>query len=490
MASRRKGWNILVSEDLNSQQTILLADERQLLKSGSALRVNSGHGCSIRSCLFAGSGRWWRTITAAIISLIFLLTLGAFAGMAQTITCTFQFMGSGTIGAQTFTNAAITITTVGNTNAITVAPIGNIPITASQAKYTLVNNSASVSVSGVGTFQFTVPTKINVTDNFTATQVPFQIPFQVSFTVGLSPVPNEIGYVDVLDVGLVGESAFTNPWNMLTSFGPITTAGMPSEWNINPITTNGGVMNVYDGTPQVTFQSVVPGTIPQIPTPSRVGVLSHIAAGGWWSTVITLVNTSSAALPVTVALHNDDGSALTLPVTTTQQGSSQTTTTSSVNATINPDATLLVSMGNPVASTVVGWADVSSTGPLGGFAIFRSTPPTGSPSEGTAPLQSQFPSTITLPYDNTAGFVMGVALANLSTSTTNITATMWDANGNQLGTQIITIAGSGHTSFVLPTELPLTAGKLGIVQFQASGGIAGLGLRFSPFGTFTSVPTM
>jgi hypothetical protein len=29
---------------------------------------------------------------------------------------------------------------------------------------------------------------------------------------------------------------------------------------------------------------------------------------------------------------------------------------------------------------------------------------------------------------------------------------------------------------------PVTAGKLGVVQFQAAGGIAGLGLRFSPFG--------
>jgi hypothetical protein len=112
-------------------------------------------------------------------------------------------------------------------------------------------------------------------------------------------------------------------------------------------------------------------------------------------------------------------------------------------------------------------------------------------SEGTVPLQSQFPSTVTLPYDNTAGFVMGVALANLSTSTASVTATMWDDSGNQLGTQTITIAGSGHSSFVLPTQLPLTAGKRGIVRFQsaANGGIAGLGLRFSPFGTFTSVPT-
>ena len=206
--------------------------------------------------------------------------------------------------------------------------------------------------------------------------------------------------------------------------------------------------------------------------------------------MITLINTSSVAVPVTVNLHNDDGSAVSLPVTTTQQGASQTTTTSSVSATINSNATLLLSTGGQAGTTVVGWADVLSSGSLGGYAIFRQTPNSGSPSEGTVPLQSQSSSTITLPYDNTAGFVMGVALANLLTSSANVTATMWDANGNRLGTQTITIAGNGHTSFVLPIQLPVTAGRLGIVQFQSAGGLAGVGLRFSPFGTFTSVPVM
>ena len=99
---------------------------------------------------------------------------------------------------------------------------------------------------------------------------------------------------------------------------------------------------------------------------------------------------------------------------------------------------------------------------------------------------------VTTRYDNTAGFTMGVALANLSTSSANITATIWDDSGNQLGTQNITVAGSGHTSFVLPNQIALTSGKRGIVRFQstATGGISGLGIRFSPFGTFTSVPTI
>lgn len=225
---------------------------------------------------------------------------------------------------------------------------------------------------------------------------------------------------------------------------------------------------------------------------------SHIAAGGGWTTTITLLNTAAAPVPVTVAFHGDDGSALSLPATITQQGVTQTAaSTALVNAVINPNATLLISLGDQIggdqiATTYTGWADVQSSGSVGGYAIFRSTPATGSPSEGTAPLQAQLPSTLTLPYDNTGGFVMGVALANLSTASANITATIWDDSGNPLGTQTLTIGGSGHMAFVLPNQLTSTGGKRGIVRFQsaAAGGIAGLGLRFSPFGTFTSVPAM
>jgi hypothetical protein len=150
--------------------------------------------------------------------------------------------------------------------------------------------------------------------------------------------------------------------------------------------------------------------------------------------VITLVNASSAAAPVTVNLRNEDGSAMSLPVTTTNQGGTQTSTTSSVTVTINPNATLLITIGQ-LPSTVVGWADVLSSGPLGGFAIFRQTPQNGSPSEGTVPLQTTFPSTIALPYDDTSGFVIGVALADLSTSTANVTATIWDDSGNHYSYQ-------------------------------------------------------
>jgi hypothetical protein len=399
-----------------------------------------------------------------------------FAGNAQTLTCTFQFMGSGMIGTQTFTNAAITITTVGDaSNRQTSGP----------GEYYIDNTSASISISGVGSFQFKTPPPIGT---FLSPSNPAPgTSVNQYFTFG-----SKFGFSTAL---LGGGSSTTNPWYMLSSIGPVSLTGAAiMGWSISPIPTSGGTINLYDTTTSLpmTFQATLTGGTPMPPV-SRVGVLSHIAAGGGWSTVITLVNNSSAAVPLTVALHNDDGSALSLSVTTTQQGAKQTATTSSVNASINPHSSLLISVGDQAGSSaVVGWADVSSTAPVCGYAIFRATPQGGSPSEGTVPLQTQFPSTVTLPFDNTAGFVTGAAIANLSATSAIITATIWDDSGNQLGLQNISIPASGHTSLVFPNQIPLTSGKRGIVQVQSSatGGIAGLGLRFSPFGTFTSVPTM
>ncbi len=162
----------------------------------------------------------------------------------------------------------------------------------------------------------------------------------------------------------------------------------------------------------------------------------------------------------------------------------------SLNAVLNPNSTWVLSIGDQIASTVTGWADVLASGPVSGFAIFRQTAANGTVSEGTAPLQTQFPSKILGPYDNTAGFVTGFALVNLSTAPATVTATVWDQSGLRLGTQSIALPGAGHMSFAFSGELAATAGKQGIVSFQSSGGLAGVGLRFSPFATFTLVPAI
>jgi len=227
-------------------------------------------------------------------------------------------------------------------------------------------------------------------------------------------------------------------------------------------------------------------------TPVPAGALAQVAAGGGWVTVISLINTSPAPVNVTVQLRGDDGSALSLPVTVTQASGAQTTTASSFNGTINPNGTLLLSTEDGIPSTAVGWANVLSTGSISGFAIFRFIGPSGA-SEGTVPLQSTQVSyaKITVPYDNTANFQTGVALANLTSAPVTVTATIWDRSGSQIGTQSFVMLANGHTAFDLATQWTATDNQQGIIAFQSSGGgLTGLGLRFSPFGTFTSVPSI
>lgn len=226
----------------------------------------------------------------------------------------------------------------------------------------------------------------------------------------------------------------------------------------------------------------------------RTGVLSHLAAGGAWTSTVTLVNTSLVTVPLTVVLRGGDGAGLALPLKVTQGGLTQNLApTAALDATIPPNASLIIAMGESLGGLSVGWAEVLSPGPVCGFAIFR-TVAAGQASEGTVALQTQFPTAMVLPFENVDGFVMGVALANLSPAAATVTATVWDDAGTLVGTATLDpIPGNGHTSFVLPNQVGLTGGKRGIVRFQTSGaaGVAGLGLRFlNVQNTFTSVPSM
>ena len=216
-----------------------------------------------------------------------------------------------------------------------------------------------------------------------------------------------------------------------------------------------------------------------------------MVAGGFWDTTITLVNTAPTQVTVQVLFRVDDGSGFNLPLKVTQAGSNQTLTTNTVNATINPNSTLQIATG-ALPSDIWGWGEVLASGPINGFAVLRSTPPSDKPSEATVPMQAQYPSTVALAYDNTGGYKLGVALANLSSNAGNIAATAWDANGAQLGTQQIPLAANGHTAFLITDKLGFTAGNRGVVLFQnlSGGGVSALGLRFSPAGPFTSMPVI
>jgi len=106
------------------------------------------------------------------------------------------------------------------------------------------------------------------------------------------------------------------------------------------------------------------------------------------------------------------------------------------------------------------------------------------------PLDNAISSSLSLPYDNTNGYRTGLALANQSSSAASITATLFDQNGAQVGSTPVSLPPFGHTALFLDQLLASSQNQLGLVQFQSTGPITGVGLRFSPSGSFTSIPIL
>jgi hypothetical protein len=454
------------------------------------------------------------------ILIVLFLVFGAFAGMAEAQTSvTFAYQIGSTVPSPIlesittqFAPLNLTVSTSGQSWLLaslsgTVTP-AVLTVSVAPTGLTVGTYSGVVTVAATGSNAIT----FNVTLTVTAAPPPtgqFVVsPTTLAFTTPINGTPFSQSLTVNSNGGALSYQASSSAqWLIVIGNGNPTQNGWdgttPGSVSVFASATSLAV-GTYSATITLTSSQasnspvVIPVTLTvnptgQTPPPtlSRIGVFSHFAAGAGWTSVMTLVNTSSTAEPVTVNLYGDNGSSPTLPITTTQKGVSQTTTASSVQMTLNPNETVLLSMGDQLTTNIEGWADVLSSGSLGGFEIFR-WDLNNTVSEGTVPLQAQYPTLTTIPYDDTNGFFMGVALTNLSSSLAPVTVTMWDESGNQLGAQFLTIPANGHTSFLLANQFSLTVAELGIVQFQSavSGGIVGIGLRFQPSGTFTSVPTM
>lgn len=270
----------------------------------------------------------------------------------------------------------------------------------------------------------------------------------------------------------------------LSSDGLIS--GTPTTLGTNNVT-----LQATDGAQAAALKSFSFTINPAIPAQS--GVLSHFASGGGWKSSIYLVNASASAVPVVVKFWADSGSALSLPLAVTQVGGSQNVNGASVNETIAPNATLLIESDSRASVTASGWAEVISTGPATGYGVFHYTSPKGGESEGTLPLESSFTPSFILPYDGISGLTAGVALTNLAASqAAAITATIWDENGKQIGTEAVSLPAGGHTSFLLADKFPETTANRGIIEFRTASAtsITGFGLRVDPAGGLTMIPKL
>jgi len=225
------------------------------------------------------------------------------------------------------------------------------------------------------------------------------------------------------------------------------------------------------------------------------GTMPHFAAGAGWQTTFTLVNTGAATATITLSFTDDTGTAVALPLDFPQ--TSTATTESSVTSDIPAGGSLIVELqdtGGAVSTS--GSALLSTTGNVGGFAIFRYNP-TGQ--EAVSPMQTANASSYVLAFDDTGAIGTGLAIANLAPKATSVGVTIRNDAGAEVGIGSIYLPAMGHTSFMLTDPSSggwaVTKGIRGTVEFltPSGGRIAPLGLRAAtiPGGfTITSIPVM
>jgi hypothetical protein len=225
------------------------------------------------------------------------------------------------------------------------------------------------------------------------------------------------------------------------------------------------------------------------------GIFPHFVSGGGWQTTFTLVNTGSAAATANLNFIGDSGLPVPLPLSYPQTGA--VSTASNLSQSIPAGGSLIVvlqDLGGP--TTTSGSAILTTTGNIGGFAVFRYDP-TGQ--EAVVPLEVVNAPSYILVFDDTGILSTGLALANVAAKPAVVNVIMRDVTGAQIGTGAISLPAQGHTSFMLTDTSnggwAFTENVRGTVEFVTplGGQIAPLGLRAAtiPGGfTITTIPVM
>ena len=227
-----------------------------------------------------------------------------------------------------------------------------------------------------------------------------------------------------------------------------------------------------------------------LPVLSNVGTgggsITHATYNGGFTSTFYLVNTGAFPAQFTLSFFDENGNPLSVPLQ-----SPAAMTTPALTQTLAAGAMLVVqTQTNDALPSVLGSAQLTTTGNIGGFEIFRWNP---FGQEASVPLETRTPNSFVLVFDDTSGLTTGVAVANLTGSQTNVTVNLRDDTGALFQTQTITLAGHGHTSFLLPDKYPYSARRKGMAEFVVppGGKISAVGLRArSSDGTLTTIPVL
>jgi hypothetical protein len=204
--------------------------------------------------------------------------------------------------------------------------------------------------------------------------------------------------------------------------------------------------------------------------------IAQIADGSNWKTLFQVVNLDQVPVNYSLRFWDDNGNSLQLPL-----ANGATAGTLAVGATAFAETT------GAAAALTQGWAEAASSGRIGLLTIFRQIVPGRPDAEGTV-SGVQSGSRVFLPFDDTNGYVTGVAVANTNPTQGLFISLMFQLENGTQATGSLSLPAHAHTAFQLTSMFPALAGVRGSMELTASTpDIAVVGLRFSPTNSFTSL---
>jgi hypothetical protein len=206
--------------------------------------------------------------------------------------------------------------------------------------------------------------------------------------------------------------------------------------------------------------------------------LAHIVDGGGWTTLFAIENLD--VVPVNYAFNfwGDNGAALPIPLANGSPGV--------LSGTLAVGAISFVQTPGTSATLLEGWAEAASSGQIGVSAIFRYVAPGVPDSEGSV-IGTTSGSSLFMPYDNTQGYITGVAVVNTNPAQAITVSLLFETDAGVQSNGQINLPAHGHMAFELPNTFQTTAGTRGSIHLTTtSADLAVLGLRFTPSFSFAS----
>jgi hypothetical protein len=208
-------------------------------------------------------------------------------------------------------------------------------------------------------------------------------------------------------------------------------------------------------------------------------VLPQFAFGAGWYTALYFTNTSSITVTFRVTFTADSGTPMNVPgVGTSKQ------------ITLAPLETATIVAPNSGATLIQGYATFALPVGVNGYGVFRQTVTGRADQEALVSFKSATATAISMTWDDTT-HVTSVAIVNPSAVAATVTITVWDPNGNVIGTSTQALAAGTKIESAMYQLSGLSGmeGQSGSALFTVTtGNVSVLGLRFGGV-AFTSIPT-